>query len=113
VILDDSSAPFYRWFPDGVLNTCYNALDRHVEAGRGEQAALVYHSAMTGYRATYSYTQLRDEVARFAGALRSLGVVNGDRVIIYMPMIPEAVIAMLASARLGAVLYVKPPRPGR
>jgi propionyl-CoA synthetase len=103
VILDRSSAPFYRWFPDGVLNTCYNALDRHVEAGRGEQAALVYDSAMTGRRATYSYTQLRDEVARFAGALRSLGVVKGDRVVIYMPMIPEAVIAMLASARLGAV----------
>jgi len=103
VILDDSSAPLYRWFPDGVLNTCYNALDRHVEAGRGEQAALVYDSAMTGRRASYSYTQLRDEVARFAGALRSLGVVKGDRVVIYMPMIPEAVIAMLASARLGAV----------
>ena len=103
VILDDASAPFYHWFPDGVLNTCYNALDRHVEAGRGDQTALIYDSAMTGRQATYSYTQLRDEVARFAGALSSLGVVKGDRVVIYMPMIPEAVIAMLACARLGAV----------
>jgi propionyl-CoA synthetase len=103
VILDDSSAPFYRWFPDGVLNTCYNALDRHVEDGRGDQAALIYDSAMTGRHAAYSYAQLRDEVARFAGALGSLGIVKGDRVVIYMPMIPEAVIAMLACARLGAV----------
>jgi propionyl-CoA synthetase len=103
VILDDVLAPFYHWFPDGVLNTCYNALDRHVEAGRGDQAALIYDSAMTGRQATYSYTQLRDEVALFAGALSSLGVVTGDRVVIYMPMIPHAVIAMLACARLGAV----------
>src|SRR3954453_4355315 len=103
VVLDDSSAPFYRWFPDGVLNTCYNALDRHVEAGRGEQSALIYDSPVTGRRASYSYAQLRDEVARFAGVLSSLGVVRGDRVVVYMPMIPEAVIAMLACARLGAV----------
>ncbi len=103
VVLDDSSAPFYRWFPDGVLNTCYNALDRHVEAGRGEQSALIYDSPVTGRRASYSYAQLRDEVARFAGVLSSLGVVKGDRVVVYMPMIPEAVIAMLACARLGAV----------
>jgi len=103
VVLDDSSAPFYRWFPDGVLNTCYNALDRHVEAGRGEQSALIYDSPVTGRRASYSYAQLRDEVAKFAGVLSSLGVVKGDRVVVYMPMIPEAVIAMLACARLGAV----------
>ena len=102
-VLDDSSAPFYHWFPDGVLNTCYNALDRHVEAGRGGQAALIYDSPLTGRSATYTYEQLRDEVARFAGALSSLGVVKGDRVVIYMPMIPQAAIAMLACARLGAV----------
>ncbi len=102
-VLDDSSAPFYHWFPDGVLNTCYNALDRHVEAGRGGQAALIYDSPLTGRSATYTYAQLRDEVARFAGALSSLGVVKGDRVVIYMPMIPQAAIAMLACARLGAV----------
>jgi propionyl-CoA synthetase len=103
VILDDSAAPLYRWFPDGVLNTCYNALDRHVEGGRGDQAALIYDSPVTGNRGRYSYAQLRDEVARFAGALRSLGVVKGDRVVIYMPMIPQALVAMLACARLGAV----------
>ena len=92
-----------RWFPGGKLNTCFNAVDRHVEAGRGEQAALIYDSPVTGQKKTYSYTQLRDEVAAFAGALRAQGVSKGDRVLIYMPMIPEAAIAMLASARLGAV----------
>jgi propionyl-CoA synthetase len=102
-ILDDSRPPFYRWFPDGELNTCANALDRHVDEGRGEQAALIYDSAVTDTKRTYSYRELRDETARFAGALRDLGVGRGDRVVIYMPMIPEAVIAMLACARLGAV----------
>ncbi len=101
--LDASNPPFYRWFPDGVLNTCYNAVDRHVRDGRGEQAALIYDSPVTGTKRTFSYTELRDEVARFAGLLRGLGVTQGDRVIIYMPMIPEAVIAMLACARIGAV----------
>ncbi|WP_374224851.1 propionyl-CoA synthetase [Paenarthrobacter sp. DKR-5] len=101
--LDDGDAPLFRWFPDGELNTCFNALDRHVEAGRGEQAALEYDSAMLGVRKTYTYSRLLDEVARFAGVLRSQGVGKGDRVVIYMPMIPEAVIAMLATARLGAV----------
>ncbi|MTD54768.1 propionyl-CoA synthetase [Amycolatopsis pithecellobii] len=101
--LDATNPPLYRWFPDGELNTSYNALDRHVERGRGEQAALIWDSPVTSGKRTYTYAQLRDEVARFAGALRSLGVGKGDRVIIYLPMVPEAVIAMLACARLGAV----------
>jgi propionyl-CoA synthetase len=101
--LDSSRAPLYGWFPDGVLNTSYNALDRHVEAGRGGQDALIYDSAMLGTQRRYSYADLTDLVARFAGVLRSNGVGKGDRVVIYMPMIPEAAIAMLATARLGAV----------
>src|SRR5919112_736776 len=101
--IDSSRAPLYGWFPDGVLNTSYNALDRHVEAGRGEQDALIYDSAMLGTQRRYSYAELTDRVARFAGVLRSHGVGTGDRVVIYMPMIPEAAIAMLATARLGAV----------
>lgn len=92
-----------EWFADGTLNTAFNALDRHVEAGRGEDPALVYVSAMTGARRTYSYAELRDETAKAAGALASMGVRQGDRVLIYMPMIAEAVMAMLACARLGAV----------
>jgi len=102
-ILDSSDAPFHRWFTDGRLNTCWNALDRHVAAGRGETAALIYDSPLTGTSDTYTYSRLRDEVAIFAGALRALGVGVGDRVLSYMPMVPEAVIAMLAVARLGAV----------
>ncbi|MFI7540814.1 propionyl-CoA synthetase [Actinoplanes sp. NPDC049599] len=102
-ILDDSAAPIYRWFPDARLNTCHNALDRHVDAGRGEQPALIHDSPVTGTLRTYTYRELRDEVALFAGALRGLGVGPGDRVVIYMAMIPEAVVAMLACARLGAV----------
>jgi propionyl-CoA synthetase len=102
-VLDDSHPPFYRWFPDGELNTCANALDRHVEDGRGDQAALIYDSPVTGTQRTYTYRELLDQTARFAGALRSLGVDKGDRVVIYLPMVPEAVIAMLACARLGAV----------
>ncbi len=101
--LDASNPPFYRWFPDGVLNTCFNAVDRHVRDGRGEQAALIYDSPVTGTKRTFTYRELRDEVARFAGLLRGLGVEKGDRVVIYMPMIPEAAIAMLACARIGAV----------
>ena len=103
VVLDASSPPFYRWFADGTLNTCFNALDRHVRDGRGNQAALIYDSPVTGRQRTYTYTELRDEVARFAGVLRGLGVAKGDRVIVYLPMIPEAAIAMLACARIGAV----------
>ena len=102
-ILDGDRAPFYRWFPDGELNTCWNAVDRHVEAGRGEQAALIYDSPVTGTGRTYTYRELRDEVALCAGGLRRLGVGKGDRVVIYMAMVPETVIAMLACARLGAV----------
>ena len=101
--LDDKDAPLYRWFPDGELNTCHNALDRHVEGGRADQPALVYDSPMTGRKATYTYRELRDEVATFAGVLAGLGVGKGDRVIVYMPMVPRAVVAMLACARLGAV----------
>jgi len=102
-IFDDSRLPFYRWFPGATLNTCANALDRHVADGRGQQAALIYDSPVTGAKRTYTYSELLDQTARFAGALRALGVAKGDRVVIYMPMIPEAVIAMLACARLGAV----------
>jgi propionyl-CoA synthetase len=102
-VLDDSNPPHYRWFVGAELNTCANALDRHVDGGRAEQPALIYDSPVTGSQRTYTYRELRDETARFAGALRGLGVSKGDRVVIYMPMIPEAVIAMLACARLGAV----------
>ncbi|MGI5127083.1 propionyl-CoA synthetase [Pseudonocardia sp. CA-107938] len=101
--LDAANPPFYRWFPDGELNVCHNALDRHVEAGRGGQAALVYDSPVTGTQRTYTYAQLRDEVAVFAGVLAGLGVTRGDRVVIYLPMVPEAAVAMLACARIGAV----------
>ena len=90
-----------RWFPGGQLNTSYNALDRHVEAGRGDATALIYDSAMTGTKARFTYRELRDRVARFAGVLRSQGVGKGDRVVIYLPMIPEAIAAMLAVARHG------------
>jgi propionyl-CoA synthetase len=102
-VLDSSNPPFYRWFPDGEMNTCHNALDRHVDAGRGEQTALIYDSPVTGTQRSYSYTELRDEVAKFAGVLAGLGVGKGDRVVIYLPMVPEAAIAMLACARIGAV----------
>jgi propionyl-CoA synthetase len=102
-VRDDSRPPFYRWFAGGVLNTCYNALDLHVERGRGKQAALIYDSPVTQTVRTLTYFELRDEVARFAGALRGQGVEKGDRVIIYMPAVPEAVIAMLACARIGAI----------
>ena len=102
-VLDDSNPPFYRWFTGGEVNTCYNALDYHVDQGRGDQAALIYDSPVTDTIKSYSYSQLRDEVALFAGALAAKGVAKGDRVLIYMPMIPEAAMAMLACARLGAV----------
>ncbi len=102
-ILDDSRPPFYRWFTGGELNTCHNALDRHVAGGRARQPALVYDSPVTGTKRVYTYAELLDEVATLAGALRGLGVGKGDTVVIYMPMVPEAVFAMLACARLGAV----------
>jgi len=102
-ILDASNPPFYRWFTDGVMNTCFNALDRHVADGRADQAALIYDSPVTGVTRRYSYAELLDEVARFAGVLTGLGVGRGDRVVIYLPMIPAAPVAMLACARIGAV----------
>ena len=102
-VLDDSKKPFYRWFAGGMVNTCYNAVDLHVDNGRGDQAALIYDSPVTDTIQTYSYAELLDEVSRFAGVLAAQGVEKGDRVIIYMPMIPEAPIAMLACARIGAI----------
>jgi propionyl-CoA synthetase len=102
-VLDDRTPPFYRWFPDGVLNTCFNALDRHIVAGRADQLALIHDSPVTGTQTRLSYADLLELVARFAGVLRDLGVGKGDRVVIYLPMIPEAAVAMLACARLGAV----------
>ncbi|MEQ9609871.1 MAG: propionyl-CoA synthetase [Kiloniellaceae bacterium] len=102
-VLDDSDPPYYRWFAGGTLNTCYNAVDRHVKDGRGEQAAIIYDSPVTDTVSHLTYRQLQDQVARCAGALAARGVSKGDRVIIYMPMVPEALIAMLACARLGAV----------
>ncbi|WP_018637728.1 propionyl-CoA synthetase [Parafrankia elaeagni] len=101
--LDDNRPPAARWFPDGRLNTCHNVLDRHVDAGHGERTALIYDSPVTGAAGRHTYAELRDEVARFAGVLRGLGVGPGDRVMVYMSMVPQAVIAMLACARLGAV----------
>ncbi|WP_303047746.1 propionyl-CoA synthetase [Thalassospira sp. HF15] len=102
-VLDDSNAPFYRWFSGGKVNTCYNALDRHIEDGRGDQPALIYDSPVTNTVQSITYSHLRDDVARLAGALHARGVTKGDRVIIYMPMIPQAAMAMLACARIGAI----------
>jgi len=102
-VLDDSNRPFSRWFRGGVMNTCYNAVDRHVEAGRGRQPAVIYDSPVTNAVRTITYRELLDEVAACAGALKGLGVERGDRVVIYMPMIPQTLVAMLACARLGAV----------
>jgi propionyl-CoA synthetase len=102
-VLDASRAPFYRWFPGARTNTCYNALDRHVEGGRADQVALIYDSPVTATIRTFTYRELRDEVARFAGVLAGRGIGRGDRVVIYMPMVPEAVIGMLACARIGAI----------
>jgi propionyl-CoA synthetase len=102
-VLDDSRPPFYRWFAGGRLNTCWNALDRHVAAGRGDRIALIWDSPVTGQIERFTYRELRDAVACLAGALTALGVVKGDRVLIYMPMVPEAAMAMLACARIGAI----------
>ncbi len=102
-VLDDSNVPFYRWFTGGELNTCYNALDRHVENGKGNQTAVIWDSPVTNQIQKYTYKEMTDKVAKFAGALRSLGVNKGDTVIIYMSMVPEALVAMLACARLGAI----------
>jgi propionyl-CoA synthetase len=102
-VLDDRRPPFYRWFAGGRLNTCWNALDRHVAAGRGEHIALIWDSPVTGTIARLSYREMRDRTARVAGMLTALGVRAGDRVLIYMPMVPEAAIGMLACARIGAI----------
>ena len=102
-VLDASNPPFYRWFKGGVVNTCYNLLDRHVDEGNGARLALIYDSPVTGTVKKYTYRELRDWVARFAGVLKGLGVEKGDRVVLYMPMVPEAVVAMHACARIGAI----------
>ncbi|HJY26042.1 MAG TPA: AMP-binding protein, partial [Actinomycetes bacterium] len=102
-VLDDVDAPLYRWFPDAQLNTCFNAVDRHVLAGRGEQPALIYDSPVTDTVTELTYDDLLQQVSTFAGVLRRLGVGVGDRVVLYLPMVPQAVVAMLACARLGAV----------
>ena len=102
-ILNKSKSPFYKWFEDGVTNTCYNALDLHINNGLGDKIALIYDSPITGAKSKYTYSQLREKVSKFAWTLRNQGINKGDRVIIYMPMIPEAVIAMLACSRIGAI----------
>ena len=101
--LDARKAPFYEWYPDAMVNTCYNAVDRHVIAGKGAQAAIIYDSPITGQKDTISYADLRDKTACLAGALRTKGITKGDRVIIYMSMVPEAIVAMLACTRIGAI----------
>ena len=102
-VLDSDRPPFYRWYSDGTLNTCFNALDRHVVAGHGDRVALIYDSPVTGTKQTFTYADLVEKVATFAGALRGFGVEKGDRVVIYLPMSVEGVVAMQACARLGAV----------
>ena len=102
-ILNKSNPPFYKWFEDGITNTCYNALDVHIENGRGDKTALIYDSPITDNKNKFTYKELREKVSKFAGTLQNQGIKKGDRVIIYMPMIPEAVIGMLACARIGAI----------
>jgi acyl-coenzyme A synthetase/AMP-(fatty) acid ligase len=102
-ILSKNEQGFYRWFADGEMNTCFLCLDRQIEEGRGGQTALIYDSPVTGTVEIYSYGELRSAVAKFAGGLQSLGITKGDTVVIYMPVIPEAAIAMLACARIGAI----------
>ena len=102
-ILNSSNPPFYRWFEDGITNTCYNAIDIHVKNGLGDKTALIYDSPITGNKAKFTFNELKKKISKFAGALKNQGIQKGDRVVIYMPMIPEAVIAMLACGRIGAV----------
>jgi propionyl-CoA synthetase len=102
-VLDNSNPPFYRWFPGGKINTCFNAIDRHVEEGNGSRIAIIYDSPVTSKKISFSYSEVKKIVSTFAGALKNFGIQKGDRIIIYMPMIPEAVFAMLACARIGAV----------
>ena len=102
-VLDQSNSPFVKWFPGAKVNTCYNAVDRHVDGGLGNQIALIYDSPVTNVIRKFTYSELKDRVSKIAGFLKELGVEKGDTVLIYMPMIPEAVLSMLACARLGAV----------
>ena len=102
-ILNKSKPPFYKWFEDGVTNTCYNAIDTHIDQGKGDKIALIYDSPITNKKTKFTYKELREKISKFAGALDNQGIKKGDRVIIYMPMIPEAVIAMLACGRIGAI----------
>ncbi len=102
-ILNKSKPPFYKWFEDGVTNTCYNAIDTHIDKGNGDKIALIYDSPITNNKAKFTYNELREKISKFAGALHNQGIKKGDRVIIYMPMVPEAVIAMLACGRIGAI----------
>ena len=102
-VVHTDGPPFYKWFRGGKINTCYNALDRHVDEGNGDRTALIYDSAMINVKKKFSYKELRDKTAELAGALQRYGIKKGDRVIIYMPMIPEAIMAMLACGRIGAV----------
>ena len=102
-VLDRSNPPFYRWFPEGKINTCFNAIDRHVEEGNGSRKAIIYDSPVTSKKISFSYSEAKKIISTFAGALKEFGIKKGDRIIIYMPMIPEAVFAMLACARIGAV----------
>ena len=102
-ILNKSNPPFYKWYEDGVTNTCYNALDFHIDKGRGDRTALLYDSPITGNKNKFTYNELKEKVSKFAGVLQNQRIKKGDRVIIYMPMIPEAVIGMLACARIGAI----------
>jgi propionyl-CoA synthetase len=102
-VLDNSNPPFYRWFPGGKINTCFNAIDRHVEEGNGSRIAIIYDSPVTSKKISFSYSEVKKIVSTFAGALKNFGIQKGDRIIIYIPMIPEAVFAMLACARIGAV----------
>ena len=107
-ILNKTNTPFYRWFEDGKTNTCYNALDYHIENGRGDKIALIYDSPITEKKNKFTFSELKEKVSKFAGSLDSLGVKKGDRVIIYMPMIPEAVIGMLAVSYTHLTLPTTP-----
>ena len=102
-ILNKSNPPFYKWFEDGKTNTCFNALDIHVDKGKGDKTALIYDSPITGNKKKFTYKELKEKVSKFAGALKNQGINKGDIIIIYMPMIPEAVVAMLACGRIGAI----------
>ncbi len=102
-ILDSSNPPFYRWYEDGITNTCYNALDLHIQNGLGDKTALIYDSPITGNKSKFTFKELKNKVSKFAGALKNQGIAKGDRVVIYMPMVPEAVVAMLACGRIGAI----------